>query len=82
MTVVSWLYRPSVLIAAATCLYSATVWTQSRPAAPTPPHERMESAHEEMLRDAGDHGKDAARLTSAVASAADPATAGAGRAAP
>ncbi len=77
MFAVSWLHRPSVLIAAATCLYSATVWTQSRPATPAPaPHERMESAHEEMLRDAGDRGRDAARLTNAVAPAADPAAAG------
>ena len=65
MSVVSWLRRPSALIAAATCLYSATVWTQARPAAPAPtPHERVEAAHEDMC---------AARTTGAATPRASPA---------
>ena len=77
MSAVSWMRRPSGLIAAATCLYTATVWTQSRPPAPAPSqHERLEAAHEDMQRAAEDRGRDAARLTSAVAAPADPATLG------
>ena len=73
MSVVSWLRRPPALIVAATCLYSATVWTQAQHAAPPPtPHDRIEAAHESLLRGADDHGRDAARLTSAVAPADDP----------
>ena len=67
MTVVSWTRRPPALIAVVACLYSVTVWTQARPAAPAPtPHDRVEAAHEDMARDAVDRGRDAARLTSAV----------------
>ena len=74
MSVVSWLRRPPALIAAAACVYSVTVWTQVPPAAPTPtPHERVEAAHEDLLRNPGDRGRDAARLTNAVAPPADPA---------
>lgn len=71
------LRRPSVLIAAATLLYSATVWTQTRPAQPPAPatHDRMEAAHEGLANGA-DKARDAARLTDAVAAKADPARAG------
>jgi Protein of unknown function (DUF1549)/Protein of unknown function (DUF1553) len=70
--------RPSALIAATTLLYSVTVWTQTRPAAPpTPaPHDRMEAAHEGLASGA-DKAKDAARLTNAVARPVDPSRAGA-----
>jgi hypothetical protein len=65
--------RPSVLIVAASCLYSVTVWTQTQPAAPPPPtsHDRMEAAHEGLASGA-DKARDAARLTTAVAPALDP----------
>ncbi|HUU33220.1 MAG TPA: DUF1549 domain-containing protein, partial [Vicinamibacterales bacterium] len=79
MSAVSWLRRPSALIVAATCLYSASVWTQTQatPAAPAATsHDRVEAAHEDLVRGAGDRGRDAARLTNAVAAAADPATLG------
>lgn len=71
------LRRPSVLIAAATLLYSATVWTQTRPTQPPAPatHDRMEAAHEGLASGA-DKARDAARLTAAVARPADPGRAG------
>ena len=74
MSAVSWLRRPSALIAAATCLYSVTVWTQVTPApsAAAQSHERLEAAHEDMRRAGDDRARDAARLTSAVAPATDP----------
>lgn len=67
--------RPSVLIAAASCLYSVTVWTQTAPAQATPQtsHDRIEAAHEDLRRSADDRARDAARLTAAVAPAMDPA---------
>lgn len=71
------LRRPWVLIAAATLLYSATVWTQTRPAQPPAPaatHDRMEAAHEGLASGA-DKARDAARLTDAIAPKADPARA-------
>ncbi|MGE0812440.1 MAG: DUF1549 domain-containing protein [Vicinamibacterales bacterium] len=80
MSVASRLRRPWVLIFAASSLYTATVWTQTRPPAPAPPpaesHDRIEAAHEGLANGA-DKGRDAARLTSAVARPADPARAGA-----
>jgi hypothetical protein len=59
---------------AAVGLYSATVWTQTRPApsAPPPDHDRMEAAHEGLATGA-DKARDAARLTSAVARPLDAA---------
>lgn len=71
------LRRPSALIAAATVVYSASLWSQAQPPAPPPPsqHERLEAAHEDLRRTAADTARDAARLTDAVAGAADPTAA-------
>ena len=77
MSVVSWLRRPPALIAAVACLYSVTVWTQvpaAGPASAPTPHDRVEAAHEDLLRTAGDRGRDAARLTNAVVPPAGPAS--------
>ena len=71
--------RPSALIAAATCVYTAPrLWSQTQPAPPPPPsqHERIEAAHEDLRRSGEDRGRDAARLTNAVAATADPAVSG------
>ena len=78
MSVVARFRRSSVLMVAACGLYSATVWTQTRPAPTTPPpdHDRMEAAHE-GLASGEDKARDAARLTTAVARPADPSKAGA-----
>jgi hypothetical protein len=77
MSAGAWLRRPSALVAAATVLYSATVWTQTQQQPPPPSqHERIEAAHEDVKRAAEDRARDAARLTNAVAPAADPARAG------
>jgi hypothetical protein len=82
MTAVARARRVSALVAA-TCLYSATLWSQ-QPARPTQPqpapppqgsHDRIEAAHEDLRRSADDRAKDAARLTIAVAPPADPANA-------
>ena len=74
MSVVARFRRPWVLMVAAVGLYSATVWTQTRPAPPTPPpdHDRMEAAHEGLASGA-DKARDAARLTTAVARPVDAA---------
>jgi hypothetical protein len=77
MSVVSRLRRPSALMAAVTVVYSATLWSQTQPAAPVQSqHERLEAAHEDVRRAAEDRARDAARITSAVAPAADPAASG------
>jgi hypothetical protein len=78
MPVVSRLRRPWGLILASTVLYSATVWTQTRPAPAPPPsqHDAVEAAHEGLTTGA-DKARDAARLTTAVARPADPSRAGA-----
>jgi hypothetical protein len=77
MSAGAWLRRPSALVAAATALYSATVWTQTQQPPPPPSqHERIEAAHEDVKRAAEDRARDAARLTNAVAPAVDPARAG------
>lgn len=78
MSVVARFRRPWVLMVAACGLYSATVWTQTRPAPSTPPpdHDRMEAAHE-GLASGEDKARDAARLTNAVARPADASKAGA-----
>ena len=72
MSVAARFRRPWVLMVAAVGLYSATVWTQTRPAPSTPPpdHDRMEAAHE-GLATGTDKARDAARLTSAVARPVD-----------
>ena len=72
MSVAARFRRPWVLMVAAVGLYSATVWTQTRPAPATPPpdHDRMEAAHEGLATGA-DKARDAARLTSAVARPVD-----------
>jgi hypothetical protein len=79
MSLLARLRRPSALIVAATGVYTATLWSQTPPTPPPAPnqHERIEAAHEDMRRGADDRGRDAARLTNAVAPAADPAAAGA-----
>jgi hypothetical protein len=78
MSLLARLRRPSALIVAATGVYTATLWSQAPTPPPTPnQHERIEAAHEDMRRGADDRGRDAARLTNAVAPAADPAAAGA-----
>lgn len=78
MPVVSRLRRPWGLILASSVLYSATVWTQTRPAPPPAPdrHDVIEAAHEGVTTGA-DKARDAARLTTAVARPADPARTGA-----
>ncbi len=73
MSAVSWLRRPSALLVAATSLYSATVWTQTRPAPAPTTHDRVEAAHEGLRGD--DKARDTARLTAAVARPVDPAAA-------
>lgn len=75
MSVLCWLRRPSVLLVAATSLYSATVWTQTQPTPPPAPtsHDRVEAAHEGLRGD--DKARDTARLTAAVARPMDPAAA-------
>ncbi|MEZ5421238.1 MAG: DUF1549 domain-containing protein, partial [Vicinamibacterales bacterium] len=76
MPVLSRLRRPSALLIAATSLYSATVWTQTRPEAPPPSqHDRIETAHEDLARDGAARARDAARLTAAVARPVDPSAA-------
>lgn len=71
------LRRPSAMIVAATGVYTATLWSQTQPTPPLAPsqHDRIEAAHEALRPDGADRARDAARLTNAVAPAADPAAA-------
>jgi hypothetical protein len=63
---VGWSFRyPSALVAAACCLWSATLWSQTPPPQAAP---AVDQAHESMRGAGRDRALDSARLTTAVAS--------------